>query len=143
MARDKADPVVEALAKVDLFTGLTTKELTVIAGLAKEASFDEGAAIVTEGDATARFYVLLSGTAAVEHGGKVIAELGPGAYIGEIAVLDDGPRTATVRATSPVQAVSLASFSLRPVLKQHPDTLMKLVVRLCQRLREAQADPTH
>jgi len=143
MARDKADPVVEALAKVDLFSGLTPKELAVIAGLAKPASYAVGDTIVREGDTTARFYLLLSGTAVVEHAGRVLAELGPASYVGEMAVLDGGPRTATVRATSDVEAVSLASFSLRPVLTQHPDTLMKLVVKLCERLRAAQADPTH
>jgi CRP-like cAMP-binding protein len=125
MAR-KADPVAEALGKVDLFADLSPKELSVVAGLAKPSSFAEGDRIVTEGDTSARFYLLVSGT-----------------DVGEIAVLDRGPRTATVVATSAVTTLSLASFSLRPVLKEHPDVLMKLVVKLCERLRLAQDSPLH
>jgi CRP/FNR family transcriptional regulator, cyclic AMP receptor protein len=143
MARAKVDPVAEALGKVDLFAGLSPKELGLIAGLARQSSYVEGENIVTEGDTSARFYLLTDGTANVEHGGRVLARLAAGDYVGEMAVLDGLPRSATVRATGPVEVLSLASFSLRPVLKEHPEILMKLLARLCLRLREAQASPTH
>jgi CRP/FNR family transcriptional regulator, cyclic AMP receptor protein len=143
MARTKSDPIAEALGSVDLFAGLAPKELSVLAGLARPYSYSPGDDIVVEGDTSARFYLITSGTVDVLIDGKRVNKLGPGESFGEIAVLDRGPRTATVRATSPVETLSLASFSLRPVLKEHPDILMKLVVHLCERLRAVEASATH
>lgn len=135
MARGAVNPVVEQLAKVDLFSDLTKKELGVVADLAKEFRFADGAAIITEGEGSARFYLIMEGQVAVKVNGRTRATLGPGDYFGELAVIDNGPRSATCLAVGPVRTLSLASFSLRPVLRQHPDVTLKLLAKVVERLR--------
>lgn len=133
------DPTAKALSQVKLFSGLSPKELGVLAGLVRPFKFAAGEEIVREGDEGSRFYLINDGTADVTVRGKVVAQLGPGDHFGEIAVLDRQPRAATVTATTPMTTSSLASFSLRPVLREHPELLEKLLVQVCQQLREAQA----
>jgi CRP-like cAMP-binding protein len=142
MARGTPDPVVEALSKVDLFSELDPKDLKVIAALAKPYKFPAGEQIVAQGDTSARFYLITEGTADVFVNGKRVAQLGPDEYFGEMAVIDRLPRSASVVATTPVSSLSLASFSLRPVLRQNPDVALKLLVKLSIRLRRAEAAPT-
>lgn len=128
-------PLVEVLAKVPLFAGLSKKKLQVLADMCREHRFLAGDAIVSEGDTSGRFYVLLAGGAEVRVGGHAVNQLGPGEYFGEYAVLDQAPRSATVVATTPVHAYSLASITLRPMLKEEPEITYRLLLNACQRLR--------
>jgi CRP-like cAMP-binding protein len=142
MAGPTTEQATAALARVPLFADLSPKELSVLAGLSRPYSFAAGDDIVTEGDTSARFYLITSGEADVLLHGQAVEKVGPGDHFGEIAMLDGGPRAATVRATTPVEALSLASFSVKPVLREHPDILFKLIQQLCGRLREAEQRPT-
>jgi CRP/FNR family transcriptional regulator, cyclic AMP receptor protein len=142
MARGSVDPMVEALSKVDLFSDLNRKELKVIAGLTKEFRFSQGTAIVTEGEDSARFYLIVEGTVAVKVKNRTRTTLGPGDYFGELAVIDRGPRSATVIALEPVRTLSLASFSLRPVLRQYPEVTLKMLVKVAERLRRIDSQLT-
>ncbi len=135
MARGTTNPAIDKLASVDLFSGLTKKELGVLADLAKEFRFTDGTAIVSEGETSARFYLITDGQVQVKVNGRTRVTLGPGDYFGELAVIDNGPRSATCIAQGPVTTLSLASFSLRPVLKQNPDVTFKLLVKVTERLR--------
>jgi CRP-like cAMP-binding protein len=129
------DALAELLGTVGLFAGLPKRKLSQVADMCREHRFQTGEAIVSEGDQTGRFYLIVEGGADVQVRGHVVATLGPGQYFGEFAVLDQAPRSATVTATTPVRAYSLASITLRPLLKEEPEITYRLLLNACQRLR--------
>ena len=98
------DAKIELLRNVPLFAGCSKAELQQVAQLADELDLAEGATLIREGERGREFIVVADGTVKVTRGGKTIRELGPGDFIGEIALVVDRPRTATVTATSPVTA---------------------------------------
>lgn len=126
------------LAEVPLFSDLSRAELARVAGAAKLVTYREGASIVEEGSLGGRFFVLQSGAAKVQTGGRTRLTLGPGSYFGELSVLDGKPRSASVIATEPVEAWSIAEFNFRALLKQHPSLAVKLLGALSARLRAAE-----
>jgi|CXWL01.1.fsa_nt_gi CRP-like cAMP-binding protein len=132
------DAVVAALARVDLFSDLTTADLQQIAAMCRPERFESGSEIVAQGDTSGRFYLVLEGTADIIVNGAKVGEVGPGGSFGEIAVIDRGPRSASVQATSALQACSVASITLRPLLKEHPEMSYRLLVGVCHLLRRAQ-----
>ncbi len=146
MSKDRrpsdVDDIVDALSKVQLFADLKKKDLQQIASMCRPEHFDTGDTIVAEGDSAGRFYLVADGTAEVLSNGNRVGEIGAGGSFGEIALIDRGPRTATVRATSEIHAWSVASFTLRPLLKEHPELSYRLLVAVCQMLRNAQ-HPLH
>jgi CRP-like cAMP-binding protein len=131
----KSDPVFDSLAQVRIFSGLTRKELSAIAALAKPFTFPAGSTLVEEGTEGGRFYLITSGKAEISIRGQTVRTLGPGSYLGEIAMIDGGPRTATVRAATDVEALGIASFNFRPLLRSEPGVAFKILVELCGRLR--------
>jgi CRP-like cAMP-binding protein len=143
MAKPIADPVVDMLGSIDIFRGLERKHLALIRQAARDHRFKPGETIVAEGGTDKRLYVLLSGHAEVSAGSSVIALLGPGRYVGEIAVFDGGDRTATVTASTDVTAISVNSVNLRALLKEHPAMSLKLIEGLCARVRAQGASPTN
>jgi CRP/FNR family transcriptional regulator, cyclic AMP receptor protein len=140
MAR-KANPMVELLRKVELFDGFTTKELETVASMCKPAEFRDGDNVVTEGERSARLYVITEGTAEVRVHGERVDEIGPGDYFGEIAVIDGEPRAATVTATSPVSTLSLANFNVKALLRASPDMGFKMLQKACARIRALESEP--
>ncbi len=125
----------ELLGTVGLFAGLPKRKLQQVADMCREHSFAPGDAIVSEGDRSGRFYLIVEGDASVKVHGRLVATLGPAEYFGEFAVLDQAPRSATVTAITPVRAYSLASITLRPLLKEEPEITYRLLLNACQRLR--------
>lgn len=126
---------VELLKQTGLFSSCTEKELQSVMVTAKERSFDAGEVIIREGDPGLGFYLLLEGTAEVRKGGKAVAELGPGDYFGEMALLlEDTPRTADVVATSKAKCLVITQWDLRALISTHPDIGMKIMNELATRL---------
>jgi len=125
----------ELLAGVDLFLGLSKKELRAIAAMAKEMQFDEGQRVVAEGEEGGRFHLILEGKAKVTVRGRTRNTLGPGDYFGEISLIDGGPRSATVTAETPLRSLALAEWNFRPLLKEVPTIAPKVLVEMCRRLR--------
>jgi CRP-like cAMP-binding protein len=137
--RTGTTPLAQMLGTVGLFSGLSKRTLNLIASMCHDHTFEPGDEIVTEGDASGRFYVIAEGGAEVRRNGHVVNTLGPGQYFGEYAVLDRAPRSATVVATTPVRAYSLASITLRPLLKEEPDLTYRLLLNACERIRAFEA----
>ena len=108
----KTNPALEHLGKVRLFQGLTPKELAVIGALAKTFTFPAGSVIVEEGAQGGRFYLITTGQADVIVHDQNVLTLREGGYFGEIALIDEGPRTATVRAVTDVEALGIAVVQL-------------------------------
>ena len=131
-------PIIEALGRVPLFAGLSKKTMLQIACMCHEHRFAAGEEIVTQGDTSGRFYMIISGGAEVTANGHVVNSLGPGQHFGEYAVIDRQPRSASVVATTEVSAYSLASMTLRPLLKAEPELSYRLLLNVCERLRATQ-----
>ena len=132
----------DALADVPLFSGLSRRHLRHIAELTEEQRFDEGSTLAEEGKEGDTFYVILEGEARVVRGGRRIARLLPGDFFGEIALIDGGPRTASVIAETPLQALTIGRKRFRKVLEEDPSVVVKMLEELARRLRNAQRSLT-
>ena len=138
MAKDER---VELLRKVHLFNGCTDKQLAFIATRVEDVDVPAGKVLCTEGASGGDFFVVVSGAAKVERGGKTLDEMGPGAFFGEIALIDQGPRTATVTATSPMRLIVLGPAQFRDVLSADPQMARLLLYAVTKRLRAAGPPP--
>jgi CRP-like cAMP-binding protein len=134
-----AAELIDALGEVGLFSGLPRKKLQIVADMCREHTFAPGDEMVTQGDRSGRFYLLADGCAEVRVNGRTVAALSSGQHFGEYAVIDQEPRSASVVATTPVRAYSLASITLRPLLKEEPEITYRLLLNACQHLRAAQS----
>lgn len=133
-----ARPSAETLAKVPLFAGLEQRDLNRIAESFKERHHSAGDAIATEGQGGAGFFIIGEGTAKVNVRGEDRATLGPGDYFGEIALIDDGARSATVTADSELRCYGLTSWEFRPLVESNASIAWKLLETMAKRLRAAQ-----
>jgi CRP/FNR family cyclic AMP-dependent transcriptional regulator len=129
---------LERLGSVRLFEGLSKTDLKHVNEIAKIVQHSEGHTIISKGDPTAGFQLILDGQARVSRGGRTVARLGPGEFYGEMALIDQGARTATVTATTPMTVLAIAGWDFRPLVKSRPEMAWKLLVHLTCRLREAQ-----
>lgn len=132
-----ADKKVDQLSQVKMFSGLNKKELGLVAKASDVVRVAAGTEIVKEGDIGHEFYLLAKGSAVVRRGGRKVATLSPGAYFGEMALLDRGPRTATVTADEDCELIVLGQREFMAVLDQVPPVAHKLLVAMATRLREA------
>ena len=129
------------LAQVALFSACTDKELDRLSRHAEIVDFHAGDVLMTEGEPGHEFYVIIDGEVGVTSGGDTLAKLGAGAYVGEQALLDPGPRTATVTALRDTQAVLLSSREFYAAIDDVPGLSRKLLAGMAKRLREAAASP--
>lgn len=134
----KTDPTLEKLAQVELFEGMSPKELEAIHEHAKEMTFNAGDVIGAEGERGGRFHLILDGTVSVEVHGEDRPVLGPGDSFGEMSLVDDAPRSATLRAETDVSTLSISGFNFRPMLVEHPQIALKLLQQLSARLRRVE-----
>jgi CRP-like cAMP-binding protein len=132
------DDLLDLLARVPLFEDLSKKELNAVLRSAEEVSHAQGKEVVKEGGGGAGFHLILDGQATVLQNGRVRRRMGPGEFFGEIALLDGGLRSATVRADTPVRTLSITAWNFKPLLVEHPAMAQKLLVELCRRLRAAE-----
>ncbi|HSF84713.1 MAG TPA: cyclic nucleotide-binding domain-containing protein [Acidimicrobiia bacterium] len=129
---------LERLGSVPLFNGLSRADVRAILDVSKVVHHEEGHTIITEGSTGAGFQLILEGEVRVLRGARTAARLGPGEFFGEMSLIDRGPRTATVIATTPVTAIGIAAWDFRALVKNRPDMAWKLLVHLTGRLRQAQ-----
>jgi CRP-like cAMP-binding protein len=127
------------LAAVPLFEGLSKRHLRRIAKLARIRRFADGAAMVRAGDAGRTFYVLLDGNAKVNRPGRRSVRLGAGAFFGEMALIDDSPRSADVVADGEVLALTIDRPGFTKLLRAEPALAQALLRTLAARLRAAEA----
>ena len=129
----------ELLKSVTLFAGLDEKEAKKVASLFKERNFSDGEAMAEEGKHGIGFFVIESGEAKVTVHGDERATLGPGSYFGEIALIDDGPRTASVIADTELHCYGLTSWEFRPLVETNAEIAWKLLEGLAKRVRALEA----
>ncbi|MEM9712848.1 MAG: cyclic nucleotide-binding domain-containing protein [Actinomycetota bacterium] len=128
--------LVSHLKNIELFSGLSKGELAKVAAGGSERSFGAGTTIVEQGDMGRTAYVILEGTAVVRRGNRKVATLGVGAPVGELSLLDKGPRTAYVVADTDVIALELGAKEFASVLQEYPKVSVKLLATLAGRVRD-------
>jgi CRP/FNR family transcriptional regulator, cyclic AMP receptor protein len=125
------DVKTKLISGVPLFAQCSKAELQEIAAIADEIDIAEGKELTREGSPGREFFVIIEGTASVAQDGDQINELGPGDFFGEVALVKDTPRTATVTATSPVRALVVTRQNFKRLIEQQPDierTVLKALV---------------
>ena len=130
------DQKIELLSRVPLLSRCSKKELSRIAMLADLIDFKEGATLMTEGSRGAEFFVIVDGAAEVIKGGHRLAELGAGDWVGEIALLCDVPRTATVVASTQLETLVLTRQGFSSLIHDVPSIGTKVLAATGERLAE-------
>jgi hypothetical protein len=131
------DPV-GVLQRVRFFADMDRRQTEQIARLLKERRFAKGETVIREGSGGAAFFLIESGEAAVTSKGVAINTLGPGDHFGEIALIDGGPRSATVVATTDLVCHGLTFWEFRPLVERNGSIAWKLLQALARRLRAAE-----
>jgi pyruvate,water dikinase len=130
---------VAALQRVQLFADMDRRQTEQIARLLKERRFAKGETVIREGTGGAAFFIIESGEVEVSTKGTHLTTIGPGGHFGEIALIDGGPRSATVTATSDLVCYGLTFWEFRPLVERNGTIAWKLLQALAQRLRAADA----
>jgi CRP/FNR family cyclic AMP-dependent transcriptional regulator len=128
------DAKTDLLKSVPLFAQCSKKELAQLALVADEIDVDEGAVLTREGDRGREFFVLVEGAAEVRRKGRKVNTMSSGDFFGEIALVSERPRTATVTTTSPAQLVVVTDRSFRDLMRKQPSIQLKVLVALADRL---------
>jgi CRP/FNR family cyclic AMP-dependent transcriptional regulator len=131
-----ADPALELLKQVPLFAQLSRKELHLLVREADRMAYPSGFVVIQEGQSGNEFWLVVSGSLTVRRGGQVVAELGPGDWFGELAVIDPAPRDATVLTTSEVDLLVLGRQRFWAVLEGSTTMMRKVIIGLAHRLRQ-------
>jgi len=127
----------EFLARVPIFANCTPSEIEAIVAVAQESAFQEGQIIVTQGTPGQAFYLILSGRVEIIRDAQSLGAFGPGDFFGEMSLLDQAPRSATIKALEPTLCMMLSSWDFKALLEQHPSIAVKLLEILSRRLRVA------
>jgi CRP/FNR family transcriptional regulator, cyclic AMP receptor protein len=128
------DSKVAAMAHVPLFSRCSRGELSRIAKLADELDFKAGKSLTREGTRGREFFVILEGQADVRQNTRILRPLGPGDFFGEIALVTDAPRTATVTAVTPMRALVITDRAFRQLLRGYPAIQGKVLEAVADRL---------
>jgi CRP-like cAMP-binding protein len=131
---------IDIIRDVPLFAALEESDLETLARQLHERRFPEGSAVTTEGSTGAGFFVIAEGNAEVMVGDEHRATLGPGDHFGEIALIDDGVRSASIVAATDLLCYGLTPWEFRPFVEEHPQVAWALLETLARRAREAQPD---
>ena len=143
MEAGTADPMVELLRGVPLFAGLDPDHLAAVAAIAEERDVDAGTTLTTEGRQEGYFYAIASGTVRIDRGGRTINTLHDGDFLGEISLVDGGPRTATAVTETPAQLLVLNHRRFWQLLDQEPTVRDAILEEVGRRLRQLDAEAPH
>ena len=135
-----AGPSVELLQRIPLFAELEPRELERLSESFKERTFNAGEPVATEGEGGAGFFVIESGEASVTVHGDERGRLGPGDYFGDVAMIDQGDRTASIKAESDLKCYGLTFWDFRPIVESEPRIAWPLLQAMAKRLRQAEAE---
>jgi CRP/FNR family transcriptional regulator, cyclic AMP receptor protein len=129
------DTKADALGRCPFFEGLSRGELLELAKVSEDMEVEEGKVLTREGQSGSEFFVIIDGEVSVTKDGREIRTLGPGDFFGEIALLEDTPRTATVVAKTPLRFFVLTRQSFRSMLAHQPELEQKVLTALEERVR--------
>lgn len=127
----------EFLARVPVFGNCSPEEIATIASVAQASFFQPGQIIVTQGTPGQAFYLILSGRVEILRDGKTLGAFARGDFFGEMSLLDQAPRSATIRAMEQTECLMLSSWDFKALLERYPSIAIKLLEVLSRRLRVA------
>src|SRR5580765_6912596 len=130
----RRDSKIELLKHAPLFAHCSKKELAQVALLADEIDMPDGKVLTKQGDPGREFFVLIEGTADVRRNGRKVNEMGSGDFFGEIALVSDRPRTATVTTTSPTRLLVITDRGFRELIRKSPSIQDKVLTALAARI---------
>ena len=128
----------DLIQQVPLFSGLDKKELQGLASSMKERSFDAGHTVAVEGQTGIGFFIIAEGEATISVQGEELRTLGHGDHFGEIALIDDGARTATITAKTPLKCYGITSWEFKPLVEQNADLAWKMLQTMATMLRASE-----
>jgi CRP/FNR family transcriptional regulator, cyclic AMP receptor protein len=134
LARVRSATKLDLIADVPLFAGLSRSELGQVASIADEIDLPADKVLIREGERGREFFVLLEGEAEVARKGKKLAARGAGEFFGEIALVSNLPRTATVKTRTPVRALVIRDVDFRALLRRTPAIAVKVLQAVADRL---------
>ena len=137
------DPKVELLKAIPLFSGLGGRELDRIAQLMDEVDVASGTVLMRQGQQGHEMFIVVSGRFSIERDGHPIAECGPGDSLGEMALLSEGPRTATVTAVEPARLLVVGHREFHGLMAVSPEIRTHILETLVTRLRTLDSDAVH
>ena len=126
---------IDMLKKVPLFSGLDDKELQEIASSMRERRFKAGDTVTQEGAGGVGFFVVQEGEAEVNVGGEAKGSVGPGDYFGEIALINESPRTATLTARTDMVCYGMTPWDFRPLVETNSTIAWKLLTAMAEKMR--------
>lgn len=132
----RRDAYIEHLQRVPLFSACSRDELRKVSRHTTDIPIAEGHTLVNEGDRGLEFFVIVGGRAKVSRRGRKVGELGPGDFFGELALLIDAPRNATVTALTPMEAIVLSRKEFDAALAEAPRMTRKIMTGMASRLAE-------
>jgi CRP-like cAMP-binding protein len=135
----RRDRRAELLAQVPLFGGCSKKQLSQIAAIADEIDLRQGKTLTRQGGPGREFFVLLDGNVEVERDGARINALGPGDFFGEMGLISQQPRNATITTTSPVRALVITETNFKRLLRENPAISVKVLETVAARSEPADA----
>jgi CRP/FNR family transcriptional regulator, cyclic AMP receptor protein len=130
-----ADEKLEQLRRVPLFAALGRRELEELGSLADEIDVTDGRVLTRQGETGHEFFVVLDGTVEVDVGGRVVSQLGKGDFLGEIALIDGKPRTATTRAIGPTRLLVVGHREFHQLMDDFPTVKTCVLEALAERVR--------
>lgn len=135
--RLKKNAKVDLIAGVPLFAGCSKAELNQLVSITDELDLPEGATLIREDERGREFLVIVDGTVKVTQKGRTVNELGPGSWVGEISLIADVPRTATVVATSPVRLLVITERAFQQLIRKTPAIASKVLQSVGERLHQS------
>jgi CRP-like cAMP-binding protein len=137
------DPKLELLHSIGLFARLDRHDLERLGQLTDEVDVPAGKVLMRQGERGAEAFVVVSGRLSVERSGQHIADRGPGEVVGEIALVSDTPRTATVTATEPSRLFVIARREFHALMDRQPSIRLAVLDELARRLSALEVDAAH
>jgi CRP-like cAMP-binding protein len=137
------DTKIEHLRSIPIFSACGPNDLQRIAQLVDEVEIADGKVIMREGEPAKEMYIVVSGKAHADKGGKRLTEVGPGAVFGEMSLIAEGPRTATVTADGPVSAFVVAHREFHSLMEGHPEFRMRVLEGLASKVRRLEENAVH
>ena len=135
----RRDAYIDHLQRVSLFRACSRDELHKLSRRTTDIPVDEGRVLVNEGERGLEFFVIVDGQAKVSRRGRKVGDLGPGDFFGELALLIDAPRNATVTAVTPMEAIVLSRKEFEAALADAPRMTRKIMAGMASRLAEFDA----
>ena len=129
---------VELLRRVPLFTGLEDSQLEMLSRTMKDRTFRAGQSVATEGQGGVGFFVVEAGEGTITVSGEEKGKIGPGDYFGEVALIDEGARSATITADSDLKCWGLTPWEFRPLVESNASIAWPLLKMMAERLRRAE-----